>query len=134
MKGYHRALYDFLQVWVKSGPDAGSLLRLAQFTKEYKTTMIKELDVPPKFLEPPLLDGNEQHLIEDYFKLIVKKMDEWTANLMKTEVDEFVVREQPPEVDVDGQYGMQGAVILFQMLNQQVSSGRRSFPRLALSC
>lgn len=133
MKGYHRALYEFITLWVSSGPSAGSLLRLAQFTKEYKTTMIKELDVPPQFLEPPLLDGNEQNLIEDYFKLIVKKMDEWTSNLMKTEVDEFVQREQPPEVDVDGQYGMQGAVILFQMLNQQVSRYTELTVRSALA-
>ncbi|KAM0786314.1 hypothetical protein ACM66B_001791 [Microbotryomycetes sp. NB124-2] len=113
-------MYDFLQTWVKSGPDAGSLLRLSQFTKEYKSTMVKELDIPAEWLEPPLLDGKEQDLLNDYFTLIVKKMDEWTSNLMKTEVQEFVSREQPPEIDVDGQYGMQGAVILFQMLNQQV--------------
>lgn len=82
--------------------------------------MIKELEVPADWLDPPLLDGREQGLIEDYLKLIVLKMDEWTANLMKTEVAEFIAREQPPEVDADGQYGMQGAVILFQMLNQQI--------------
>lgn len=109
-----------MNTYVKSGPDAGALLRLAQFTKEYHTTMVKELEVPPEWLEPPLLDGKEQSLVEDYLKLIVRKMDEWTANLMKTEVAEFVAREQPPEVDADGQYGTQGAVILFQMLNQQV--------------
>ncbi|KAK4049877.1 SNARE-binding exocyst subunit S6 [Microbotryomycetes sp. JL221] len=119
-KGYHKAMYDFLQTWVKSGPDAGSLLHLSQFTKDYKTTMVKELDIPSEWLEPPLLDGKEQDLLNDYFTLIVKKMDEWTNNLMKTEVAEFVSREQPPEIDADGQYGMQGAVILFQMLNQQV--------------
>ncbi|KAM0749392.1 exocyst complex component Sec6 [Meredithblackwellia eburnea MCA 4105] len=119
-KAYHKAMYEFLATWVKSGPDAGSLLRLAQYTKEYKTTMMKELEVPEDFLQPPLLDGKEQDLIEDYFKLIVRKMDEWSSNLMKTEVSDFKRREQPPEIDADGFYGMQGAVILFQMLNQQV--------------
>lgn len=82
--------------------------------------MVKELEVDPTFLEPPLLDGNESHLIDDYFSLVSKKMDEWTANLMKTEVDDFVKRENQPEEDADGYYSMQGAVILFQMLNQQV--------------
>ncbi|KAI5478010.1 exocyst complex component sec6 [Pseudohyphozyma bogoriensis] len=120
MKAYHKALYDFLATWVKSGPDAGSLLRLAQYTKEYKTTVLKEMGVPEDLVTPPLLDGKEQDLIEQYFKMIVKKMDEWSANLMKTEVAEFKTREQPPEIDADGFYGMQGAVILFQMLNQQV--------------
>lgn len=118
-KGFHKALYDFLATYVKSGPDAGSLLRLSQYTKEYKTAMA-DCGVPSSFLEPPLLDGNEQALVEDYFSLIVRKMDEWSANLMKTELAEFKAREQPPEIDADGYYGMQGAVILFQMLNQQV--------------
>ncbi|SCV74869.1 BQ2448_7898 [Microbotryum intermedium] len=114
------ALYDFLQTYVKAGPDAGSLLRLSQFVKEYQKTMVNELDVPVEWITPQLLDGREAQLIEDYALLVVKKVDEWTANLMKTEVDEFVKREQPPEIDPDGKYGMQGAVILFQMLNQQV--------------
>ncbi|GAA5852245.1 hypothetical protein JCM8547_006712 [Rhodosporidiobolus lusitaniae] len=120
VKGYHKALYDFLATYVKSGPDASTLLRLSQFTKEYKSTMGKELEVDPTWLEPPLLDGNESSLIDNYFSLVSKKMDEWTANLMKTEVDDFVKRENQPEEDADGYYSMQGAVILFQMLNQQV--------------
>ncbi|GAA5985834.1 hypothetical protein JCM11641_005315 [Rhodosporidiobolus odoratus] len=120
IKGYHKALYDLLTTYVKSGPDAATLLRLSQFTKEYRSTMVKELDVDPSWLEPPLLDGNEAHLIDDYFSLVSQKMDEWTANLMKTEVDDFVKRANQPEEDADGYYSMQGAVILFQMLNQQV--------------
>lgn len=119
-QGYHKGLYEFLAAYVKSGPDAGSLLRLAQFTKEYKKIMIKEIGIEENLLQPPLLDGKEQELIEDYLKLIVKKMEEWTANLMKTEISEFLSREEPPEVDADGYYGMQGAVILFQMMNQQI--------------
>jgi exocyst complex component 3 len=82
--------------------------------------MMKDLNIPDEYLQPPLLDGREQDLIEDYVKLIVKKMDEWSANLMKTEISDFTLREQPPETDADGFYGMQGAVILFQMLNQQI--------------
>ncbi|GAA5833074.1 hypothetical protein JCM11251_006505 [Rhodosporidiobolus azoricus] len=120
VKGYHKALYDFLADYVKSGPDASTLLRLSQFTKEYRSTMIKELEIDPSWLEPPLLDGNESSLIDGYFDLVSKKMDEWTANLMKGEVDDFVKRENQPEEDADGYYSMQGAVILFQMLNQQV--------------
>ncbi|GAA5821962.1 hypothetical protein JCM10212_004088 [Sporobolomyces blumeae] len=120
VKGYHKALYDFLATYVKTSPDAGTLLRLSQFTKEYKSTMTKELGVDPAWLEPALLDGKEASLMDSYLELISKRMDEWTSNLMKTELDEFTSRQDPPEVDADGYYGMQGAVILFQMLNQQV--------------
>ncbi|BGP41626.1 SNARE-binding exocyst subunit S6 [Rhodotorula kratochvilovae] len=119
-KGYHKALYDFLATFVKSGPDAATLLRLSQFTKEYAKTMTKELGVDGEWLKPALLDGNEGALLDNYFALITQKMDEWTANLMKAESGDFLARAEPPETDPDGYYGMQGAVILFQMLNQQV--------------
>ncbi|TNY20758.1 exocyst complex component Sec6-domain-containing protein [Rhodotorula diobovata] len=120
VKGYHKALYDFVATLVKSEPDPATLLRLSQFTKEYVKTMDKELGVDPAWLEPPLLDGNEGALLDDYLGVITRKMDEWTANLFKGESRDFVERADPPETDPDGYYGMQGAVILFQMLNQQV--------------
>ena len=121
-KAYHTALHDFLAVFVKSDPAPASLLRLAQFVKEYKQNMTKELDVPEKLLQPPLLDGNEQDLVEQYLQLLVRKMDEWTQNLMRTEVEEFTKRENAPEIDADEHYGLQGAVIMFQMLNQQIDA------------
>lgn len=121
VKAYHKALYDFLANLAKSGVGADTLLRLSQFPKEYVKTMTKELEVDPDWLHPRLLDGREASLVDDYFALISQRMDEWTANLMKTEVADFCARAHPPEIsDADGLYGMQGAVILFQMLNQQV--------------
>ena len=83
---------------------------------------MKELNVPLELIDPPLLNGEEQSLIEDYLKPIVKKLDEWTANPMRTEIQEFTTRAMQPEVDSDGLYGTQGAVILFQMVNQQIDA------------
>ncbi|KAI0072648.1 exocyst complex component sec6 [Panus rudis PR-1116 ss-1] len=125
VREYHRALNDIINRIMESEPEASVLLTLHSWIKEYKKSM-KELNVPSELLEPPLLDGNEQSLIEDYLKLIIKKLDEWSANLMKTEVQAFTAREEPPEVDSDGLYGMQGAVILFQMVNQQVDLAMES--------
>ncbi|KAH8103876.1 exocyst complex component sec6 [Cristinia sonorae] len=119
IREYHRALNGVITKIVQSAPEASILLQLHGWIKEYKKSM-KELNVPPELLEPPLLEGNEQSLIEDYLKLIIKKLDEWTANLMKTEIEAFTTRAEPPEIDSDGLYGTQGAVILFQMINQQV--------------
>jgi hypothetical protein len=45
---------------------------------------------------------------------------------MKTEIGEFTTRAEPPELDSDGLYGTQGAVILFQMVNQQVDLATES--------
>ncbi|EGN95014.1 hypothetical protein SERLA73DRAFT_95635 [Serpula lacrymans var. lacrymans S7.3] len=125
VKEYHKILNATLQRLVAAEPEASVLLHLHAWLKEYKKSM-KELDIAPELLEPQLLNGDEQNLIEDYLKLIVKKLDEWTANLMKTEVQEFASRSEPPEMDSDGLYGTQGAVILFQMVNQQIDAATES--------
>ena len=125
VREYHKALNSTIQRLLASEPDANALLTLHAWLKEYKSSM-KELEIPPEYLEPPLLGGNEQSLIDDYLKLIVKKLDEWSANLMRTELTGFSSRAEPPELDADGQYGMQGAVILFQMINQQVDAAMES--------
>ncbi|KAG1895047.1 exocyst complex component Sec6 [Suillus fuscotomentosus] len=99
---------------------------LHAWIKEYKKSMT-ELNVVPELLDPPLVGGEQQNLIENYLKLIVKKLDEWSANLlMKTEIREFITRSDPPGVDSDGLFGTQGAVILFQMVNQQIDAATES--------
>jgi exocyst complex component 3 len=119
IREYHKSLNGCLKRLVESEPGASVLLRLFDWLKEYKSSM-KELSVPPELLEPPLLDGKEQSLIEDYLQAIVKRLDEWSGNLMKREVEEFTARTEPPEIDADGQYATQGgAPIMFQMVNQQ---------------
>lgn len=124
IREYHKALNTTVKT-LATAPEASALLILFEWLKEYKQNM-KELNVPSDLLEPPLLDGKEQSLIEDYLQLLVRKLDEWSANLMKTELKEFTKREEPPETDSDGLYGMQGAVILFQMVNQQVDLATES--------
>ncbi|EJU03705.1 exocyst complex component Sec6 [Dacryopinax primogenitus] len=118
VKAYHKSLNSVLVEILETGPEASVLLQLHAWVKDYKTNM-KELSIPQELITPPLLDGKEQGLIDDYLKLIIGKMDEWSNNLMRTEIRDFSTREQPPEVDSDGLYGMQGAVIMFQMVNQQ---------------
>lgn len=132
VKEYHKALNAMMKKIVASEPEASVLLALNQTIKDYKKKM-KELEIPPELLNPPLLDGNEQDLIEDYLKIIIKKLEEWTENLMKTEVAAFTQREEPPETNSDGLYGTQGAVILFQMVNQQVDLAMESGQGLILA-
>ncbi|KAK2463655.1 hypothetical protein APHAL10511_004406 [Amanita phalloides] len=125
IREYHKSLNAIVKQLAASELEASTLLVLHGWLKEYRQSM-KELNVPPDLLEPPLLDGREQQLIEDYLQVIVRKLDEWSANLMKTEVEQFTKRKEPPEVDSDGLYGTQGAFILFQMVNQQVDSATES--------
>lgn len=125
IRNYHKALNSSLKKLIASEPGASVFLALYEWLKEYKKNM-KELGVPPELLEPPLLDGKEQELIEDYLQVIIKKLDEWSANLMKTEIAEFVARKDPPELDADGLYGLQGTSIMFQMVNQQIDLATES--------
>jgi exocyst complex component 3 len=125
VREYHKALNVVVKQIAAAKLDASVMLALYEWLKEYKQSM-KELNISPDLLEPPLMEGKEQSLIEDYLQLIVSKLDEWSANLMKTEISEFTKREEPPEVDSDGLYGTQGSVILFQMVNQQVDLATES--------
>jgi hypothetical protein len=82
--------------------------------------MDKGLGVPKDKLTPPLLDGREDQLYDDYLSLIVSKLREWKANLSTTEKDNFVNRQVPPETDGDNRLGMPGEVIMFSMISQQI--------------
>ncbi|ORY31925.1 vesicle fusion-related protein [Naematelia encephala] len=118
VKAYHRILNETLRKIVDSAPEAKVLLELHAWIKEYRQSM-KELELPSAWLQPPLLDGKSQDLIEDYVKLIVTKLDEWTANLMAQETGKFQWRTREPEQFEDGQFGMEGVVDFFQLVNQQ---------------
>jgi hypothetical protein len=121
VKSYHKHLGAILSKKVlEIDPEASVLLTLYQFSQEYKKTMTKELAVETAWLEPTLLGGKEQTIIDDYLGLITRKIDEWTANLMSDEVRTFVSRDSAPEESAEGLYGLQYAAILFQMVNQQV--------------
>ncbi|KAI0333942.1 exocyst complex component sec6 [Cubamyces sp. BRFM 1775] len=132
VREYHKALNKSITKLVKSEPEASVLLTLHAWIKEYKKSM-RELGIAPEWLEPPLLEGKEQSLIEDYLQLIIKKLDEWSDNLMKTEVAAFTAREEPPEVNSDGLYTTSGTVIFLDMVNQQVDLALDSGQGLVLS-
>ncbi|KAI8070483.1 exocyst complex component Sec6-domain-containing protein [Gongronella butleri] len=117
---YHRHTYEMLNRMVDQELDAGSILRLLRFVRDYYATMSTRLGVTEELLEPQLLDGQEQSLVDEYLKLVRTKLAEWTSNLMSTESKDFVQRDKSPEESTDGQYGMAGAVDMFQIINQQI--------------
>ncbi|KAI8975188.1 exocyst complex component Sec6-domain-containing protein [Mycotypha africana] len=117
---YHRHTYDLLNQIVQQDLDAGTILRLLRFLRDYYSVMSTRLGVTEELLEPQLLDGQEQSLVDEYLKLVRRKLVEWTSNLMQSESKAFVTRDEPPEISQDGQYGLSGAVDLFQIINQQI--------------
>ena len=79
VKNYHKALNETVQkivAIVTSELEAGALLTIHDWQKQYKRDM-QDLEIPPEWLNPPILDGKEQDLIEGYVQLILRSLDEW---------------------------------------------------------
>ncbi|KAF9950803.1 SNARE-binding exocyst subunit S6 [Mortierella alpina] len=119
---YHRHVYELANKIVSSPDlDGGRILHLLRWVREYYANMNHQLGVTEELLEPQLLDGNEQGLLDEYLKLVRKNLIKWTTNMMNTATAEFTERQSAPEKDADKLYHMQTANILFEMVNQQVS-------------
>ncbi|CAG8489158.1 15915_t:CDS:2 [Funneliformis caledonium] len=116
---YHRHVYNILDRIVNNDPDAGTILRLIRWVRSYYKRMNKEIRISEDILEPPLLDGREQDLINDYLKLVRELVDTWMSNLMNGETNDFVERSKAPEEDGDLYY-LSGSVYMFQIVNQQI--------------
>ncbi|KAG4301852.1 hypothetical protein PCANB_002188 [Pneumocystis canis] len=123
---YHSGIYYILKNIMYEEPDAKTILKVLEFIKKYYSKMNKEFGITRNKLIPKLLDGKESDVVDDYLKLIVKKMEEWILNLSKKEFNSFIKREEQPEVDADNLYGMPGAVIMFQMISQQTDVAAES--------
>lgn len=78
------------------------------------------MGVSEELLEPRLLDDNEASLTQEYIKLIKSKLVEWVDRILDGEATEFIMRDKPPDMDGEGLYASSAAVILFQMVNQQI--------------
>ncbi|KND01143.1 SNARE-binding exocyst subunit SEC6 [Spizellomyces punctatus DAOM BR117] len=117
---YHRAIYDTVNKITSSAIDAGDILMLLRWVRDYYSSMSSRLDVSEELLEPRLLDGKEDQLTGDYVKLVRSKLAEWLSNILRTETVDFLERRHAPETDGSGNYLLTGSVIVFQMFNQQV--------------
>jgi len=120
VKHMHKRVYDTIKNIVASVPDAGTIIKLLEWIKTYKSTMSREMGIPEAKLVPPLLDGKESVLIDEYLHIIIRKVEEWMENLGNTERKEFMERTTSPDEDADGKYISGGASIMFQMISQQI--------------
>lgn len=120
VKHVHKRVYDTIKNIVASVPDAGTIIKLLEWMKTYKSTMSREMGIPEAKLVPPLLDGRESVLIDEYLHIIIRKVEEWMDNLGNTERKEFMERTTSPDQDADGKYISGGASIMFQMISQQI--------------
>lgn len=119
---YHRHIYDLTNKIVNSRDlDGGLILHLLRWIREYYGNMNHQLGVTEELLEPQLLDGNEQGLLDEYLKLVRTNLVKWINNMMSTATAEFTERQQAPMKDSGNLYHMQTASLLFEMVNQQIT-------------
>lgn len=131
---YHVELYRMLDEIVQTEPTALILLKILQYVKSYYKHMEKVLhisrsdddDESAGLLVPPLLDGREEKLYDDYLALIVSKLHEWRRNIATTEKINFIERAIPPEVGDDKRLALQGEYIMFSIISQQVDVAAES--------
>ena len=106
VQAHHRALGELLQTEVPlEEADAASLLELYHVAQEHEARLTRDgQGIDASWLEPSLLGGREQSIIDDYASLLTRKMDDWTANLMYGEIAAFVQREKAPDETAEGMY------------------------------
>ena len=117
---YHKHVYDLLNRIVGQKLETREILLVTSWVRDYYRTMGDKLGVTEELLEPRLLDDKETSLISEYVKLVQEKLTEWVDRLQQTEEAEFRERDKPPDAEADGFYVTSSAVILFQMINQQI--------------
>lgn len=117
---YHRAIYNMVNDILQGELEAGEILLLLKWVRDYYGSMSSRLDVSEELLEPRLLDGREDELTAEYVHLVRTKLGEWLANILASETLDFLERRSAPEADGGGQYYLTGSIIVFQMFNQQV--------------
>lgn len=126
VKYFHGWVHDTIKNIVASEPDAATILKILEWMKMYKSTMTREIGISESKLVPPLLDGKESTLIDEYMYIIIRKVEEWMDNLANTERKEFMERTTSPDEDADGKYISGGASVLFQMISQQIDVAANS--------
>ena len=126
VKHIHQRVYDTIKNIVASEPDAATIIKILEWTKTYKSTMSREMGIKESKLQPPLLDGKEGVLIDDYLHIIIRKVEEWMDNLNNSEKKEFMERTTSPDEDADGKFISGEASIMFQMISQQIDVAANS--------
>ncbi|ORX77043.1 exocyst complex component Sec6 [Anaeromyces robustus] len=126
MLEYHRHVKNVMDRIIADVSDTGAILMILRWVQEYYTDMSTRLGVTEDSLEPQLLDGKEDKLINDYLSLNHQKSVEWVTNIMSSGIKRFSEREEPPEINPNGNYNLSLSVILFQIINQQINLAKSS--------
>lgn len=107
---YYNRLHNFTMDLIKTDPPAEDLLKILAYDSHYGKFVVA-LHTSPEIegdekrkstqkKEQKSIMGEElkKVVLDDYLKVIVAKMNEWTDTLLKLEATSFVQRETPPDI------------------------------------
>ncbi|RVD82263.1 uncharacterized protein DFL_006695 [Arthrobotrys flagrans] len=117
---YHGQMHEFITKLVGNKDlDGQGLLQIILWKGQYNQGL-KQLKVDRNTLDPPVLGVPEEDLVKEYLNIIVSKMTEWMNSVNQSDVKEFQERKEAPDTNESGNFILQGAIIAFQMINQQI--------------
>ncbi|KAK6504735.1 SNARE-binding exocyst subunit S6 [Arthrobotrys musiformis] len=117
---YHGQMHEFITKLVDNKDlDGQGLLQIILWKGQYNQGL-KQLKVDRNSLDPPVLGVPEEDLVKEYLSIIVTKMTEWMNSVNQSDVKEFQERREAPDTNESGNFILQGAIIAFQMINQQI--------------
>ncbi|CAG8636440.1 8637_t:CDS:2, partial [Racocetra fulgida] len=120
VQGYHDQVYTWLNNVIQTDMalDAGTIFDLIRWVRQYYLKIVSDMHVSQDLLEPQLLDGREQELIDYFLSIMRNKFQEWKNNLIGSDIKEFI--ERPYELDANKVTGLSGTPVLISMINQQI--------------
>ncbi|CAG8464852.1 5135_t:CDS:2 [Funneliformis caledonium] len=118
---YHRNVHLCMEEVLHTDLDAGSILTLIRWVRHYYTFMDQEMHQSEDLLEPTLLGGREQELIDDCLKMMRSQFQEWKTNLIESDIKEFTQRQDQPELGSNNLAGLPGVPVLIDMVRQQIN-------------
>jgi len=90
---YHRGVYRVLETILRFEPPAETLLELLRYVKEYYANLSKAFGITrkatPELLDPPLVDGRERDLYDDYLGILTSKLKQWYNTIWAREKHDF---------------------------------------------
>lgn len=99
---------------------SSQIIAIINWLRKYADTMKKKLDIKVK---DPLPIERQDVLLEKYRKVVKEKMHEWSGNIIKNEIQEWITSQEkttPPETNPNGLYVTEASIILFQIIDQHV--------------